>query len=32
MLTAWDGSTVNLITFVALFGLALIFQRFVPAT
>ena len=32
MLAAWDGSTVNLITFVALFGLALIFQRSVPAT
>ena len=32
LLTAWDGSTVSLVTFVALFGLALIFQRFVPAT
>lgn len=32
LLAAWDGSTTNLITFVALFALALIFQRFVPAT
>jgi 4-hydroxybenzoate polyprenyltransferase len=32
LLAAWDGSMVNLITFVALFGLCLIFQRFIPAT
>lgn len=32
LLAAWDGSMVNLVTFVALFGLSLLFQRFVPAT
>lgn len=32
LLTAWDGSAATLLTFLGLFGLALIFQRFVPAT
>jgi len=32
LLAAWDGSMTSLTTFLALFGLALIFQRFVPAT
>lgn len=31
-LSAWDGSWWTGLTFAALFGLALLFQRFVPAT
>ena len=32
LLAAWDGSPLTGSTFAALFGLALLFQRFVPAT
>lgn len=32
LLAAWDGSLMTGSTFVALFALALLFQRFVPAT
>ncbi len=32
LLAAWDGSTINVVTFVALFCLSLLLQRFVPAT
>jgi 4-hydroxybenzoate polyprenyltransferase len=32
LLAAWDGSPATGLTFLALFGLALLFQRFVPAT
>ena len=32
MLSAWDGSWGPALAFTALFGLALLFQRFVPAT
>lgn len=32
LLAAWDGSPASLLTFTSLFGLALIFQRFIPAT
>jgi 4-hydroxybenzoate polyprenyltransferase len=32
LLAAWDGTTATGTTFLALFALALLFQRFVPAT
>lgn len=32
LLSVWDGSPVVAVTFLSLFGLALLFQRFVPAT
>lgn len=32
LLAVWDGSPVTVITFIALFGLSLLLQRFVPAT
>lgn len=32
LLAAWDGSATTAITFVALFGLSLLLQRFIPAT
>ena len=32
LLSVWDGSASTAVAFVALFGLALLFQRFVPAT
>jgi hypothetical protein len=32
LLSVWEGSALVLLTFVALFVLALVFQRFVPAT
>jgi hypothetical protein len=32
LLAVWDGSVVTVITFIALFGISLLLQRFVPAT
>lgn len=32
LLAAWDGTATTAVTFVAMFGLSLLLQRFVPAT